>query len=215
MTVLSTDSAIQRLAGRVAELERRLANTVRTGTVEELDAGAGRVRVRYGDEAVTAPVPWLAEAAGETRDWRPPDPGEQVLLVSPMGEMGLAIAVPAVYRDSFPAPGADAEKNIRVYGDKAELSYDSKAHALSAVLPSGGTLRIEAPGGAAVEGDLEIDGDLTVDGDISATGDISADGDVSDRNGSMQEMRTTYNAHVHGVAPGPVTPPVAPNSRME
>lgn len=202
MTALATDSALERLATRVAELERRLANMIRTGTVEDLDAGAGRVRVRYGDEAVTAPIPWLAEAAGETRDWRPPDPGEQVLLVSPSGEMGLAIALPAVYRDRFPAPASDARESVRVHGDDARFSYDAGAHVLTVALPSGGSLRIEAPDGAV------LDGDLAVDGKIAATGD------VSDGRGSMQKMRTTYNAHVHGVAPGPVTPAIAPNSRM-
>ena len=47
---------------------------------------------------------------------------------------------------------------------------------------------------------------------VEAAGEISSDDAVSDPNGSMQEMRGTYNTHTHGVPPSPVTP--VPNQRM-
>lgn len=40
-------------------------------------------------------------------------------------------------------------------------------------------------------------------GNVHVTGNITCDGNVSDLNGSMQEMRDTYNTHTHGAGPPP------------
>lgn len=45
---------------------------------------------------------------------------------------------------------------------------------------------------------VECTGDFSADGNISSGADISAAGNVSDANGSMQEMRDTYNVHGAG-----------------
>lgn len=215
----------------LGELARRAANIVRAGTVAEIDLAAARVRARYGDSPDGGPVltgwlPWISLAAGEDRDWRPPSIGEQVILLAPFGELSAGFALAGIYLQGFPAPEASGAKRATLYRDGARIEYDSETHALSAVLPDGGKASISAPGGLFVAGDTEIDGDLDVDGDLSVTGDISAGGDisadgsvsakqdVSDKLGSMAEMRRAYNAHVHGVAPGFVTPPIAPTSRM-
>lgn len=212
----------------LGEVARRLANVVRAGTVAETDLGEARARVQYGEGPDGSPVltgwlPWIAHA-GEDRAWRPPSVGEQVVLLAPYGELSAAWILPGAYRDEFPAPESSGAKSVTAYRDGAIVSYDAEAHELSATLPAGGTASIAAPGGIAVTGDTEIDGDLEVDGDITATGDISAaknvsaDGDVtagknvSDRLGSMQQMRTTFNLHTHGVPPAVVVPP--PNQRM-
>ena len=209
----------------VAELARRLANVVRAGTVAEVDPGGVRARVRYAADPAGSPVlsgwlRWIGHAAGADRGWRPPSVGEQVLLLAPYGELSAGWILPGAYSDAFPAPDASGAKHVLAYRDGARIQYDSEAHALSAVLPEGATAALNAPGGITLTGNVTIDGDLAVRGDASATGDIDADGsveagaNVSDRHGSIQSMRTTYDAHVHGVAPGPVTPPVAPTSRM-
>ena len=209
----------------LGDAARRLANAIRPGTVAETDLKAARVRVRYGTApdgtpALTAWLPWLGAAAGQDRDWRPPSPGEQVVLLAPYGELAAAFVLPGAYTGKFPAPESAGSKRATLYRDGALVEYDSEAHALKAVLPAGGTVSLEAPGGVAVKGDTEIEGGVTIDGDLSVTGTIkagkaiSSKAGVSDKSGSMQEMRDTYNVHVHGVAPGPVTPPPAPASRM-
>ena len=217
----------------LGEVARRLANVVRAGTVAETDLGEARARVQYGEgpdgPVLTGWLPWIAHA-GEDRAWRPPSVGEQVVLLAPYGELSAAWILPGAYRDEFPAPESSGAKSATAYRDGAIVCYDAEAHELSATLPDGGTASITAPGGLAVTGDTEIDGDVEIDGDLEVTGEISAtkdisagknisaDGDVtagknvSDRLGSMQQMRTTFNLHTHGVPPGVVVPP--PNQRM-
>ncbi len=212
----------------LGEVARRLANVVRAGTVAETDLPAARARVRYADGPDGGPVltgwlPWIAPA-GEDRAWRPPSVGEQVVLLAPYGELSAAWILPGAYRDEFPAPESSGAKSAIAYRDGAIVSYDAEAHELSATLPDGGTASITAPGGLAIDGDTEIDGDVEIDGDLDVTGDISAGKnvsaggnisagkDVSDKLGSMQRMRTTFNAHTHGVPPAVVVPP--PNQRM-
>ncbi len=51
---------------------------------------------------------------------------------------------------------------------------------------------------------LRVDAPLAeMTGDLHVMGSITCDHDVSDANGSMQEMRDTYNAHQHGTSPTP------------
>lgn len=210
----------------LGDAARRLANMIRPGTVAETDLAAARARVRYGESpdgapALTAWLPWLAPAAGEDRDWRPPSIGEQVVLLAPYGELAAAFVLPGAYRDKFPAPGDSGAKRATRYRDGAIIEYDSMSHALKAVLPDGGTASIAAPGGLSVTGDTEIagdvtiagavtiDGSLTVTGDITSQGDISApQGPVSDASGSMREMRGVFNKHKHLVVHGAIGPPI-------
>ena len=53
------------------------------------------------------------------------------------------------------------------------------------------------------EDGTHITGDLFVDGNIESTQDINADGQVQDHKGTMQQIRDTYNGHVHGSSSGP------------
>lgn len=45
--------------------------------------------------------------------------------------------------------------------------------------------------------ETEITGNLTVGGNVSTAGNSTSAGQVSDLNGTMQEIRTTYNGHKH------------------
>lgn len=201
------------LARRVADLERRLANTVRFGTVASAAAKPPRITVRYGEDAVTAPIRWVA-AAGKDRAWRLPSEGEQVVLLCPGGELAMAVALPGVYRDMFPAPVASEATHAMAYRDGAILSYDAEAHELEAVLPAGGSAAIAAPDGVAITGDVTIDGALSATGSISSDEDLSAAGNVSDSRSSMQAMRDVYNPHTHLLPGTPPTPSPAPTQKM-
>ena len=90
-----------------------------------------------------------------------------------------------------PAPADAATVHRMVYADGAVIEYDRAAHALRALLPGGGTARIEAPGG------VTIVGDVTVTGRIDAAGDVTAGGGVS-----LLEHRHT-NVQTGGGLSGP------------
>lgn len=213
---------------RLAELERRLANVIRPGVITEVDYRSELVRVKYGEEAraVTAWVPWLTTRAGGDREWWAPEVDEQVVLLSPSGELANAVALTAIYSTDRPAPSDDPDKHLVRYSDGAEIEYDRANHLLRAVLPQGGAAEISAPDGVTVTGEVMVTGDLTIQGavdasgnieggaNITAVGNVEADGNVQDSSSTMQQMRTTYNTHTHGVAPGPVTPPTSPTHRM-
>lgn len=207
----------------LGEVARRLMNVIRPGTIAETDLPGARARVQYASgpdgPVLSGWLPWIA-IAGRDRAWRPPSAGEQVLILSPCGELSAGWILAGAYRDDFPAPDASEAKHAMAYRDGAIVSYDAEAHELSAVLPEGGTASIAAPGGLSVTGDTSVDGNLSVDGNITATGDITATGgiaaggDVSDSLGSMAEMRTTYNGHTHLLPGTPPSPSPAPTQKM-
>lgn len=207
----------------LGEVARRLMNVVRPGTIAETDLPNARARVQYASgpdgPVLSGWLPWMA-AAGENRDWRPPSIGEQVLILSPCGELSAGWILAGAYRDEFPAPDSSAAKRVTTYRDGAIVSYDSEAHQLSAVLPEGGAASIAAPEGVTITGDVTITGavgitgDVTITGNGSASGDLSARGAVSDPLGSMQEMRGVYNSHTHLLPGAPPSPSPAPTEQM-
>lgn len=205
------------------DIERRLANLIRIGVVEELDTSAARVRVRIG-ELLTAAIPWLTHRAGADRSWWAPEPGEQVVVLSPSGELAQAVVLPALYRSSAPAPADAATVHRVVYEDGTTIEYDRAAHKLK----------------ATVVGDVEVtaDGDVTIDAGGNATvnagntatvsagskvvvsapqicvgSDSSADPVVrqSDLQAAIDALILRHDTHTHPTAaPGPPSVPTVP-----
>lgn len=155
---------------RVAELERKLASMLLWGTVAEVDLADPRVKVRYGEGAVSGWVPWMAVAAGNPAAFNAPVVGEQCALLSPSGVIGSGWAQRGFYCTAFPAPDSAAGIDTRAYADGATISYDPAAHELAAVLPDGGKASVAAPGGLAVAGDVTIAGALEISGDLAVQG---------------------------------------------
>ncbi len=99
----------------IAELHRRLANLVRVGQVAAIDyAGVvPKVRVAIG-ALTTAWLPLLCMRAGVDTSWWPVDVDEQVLVLSPSGDL------PQV---NFPSSGnQDVQCHTYQYG--AAFTYD-------------------------------------------------------------------------------------------
>ena len=200
----------------VAELRRRLANVVRLGVVAETDYAAGRLRVRYGDDETGAPaltgwLPWLAARAGGDRTWRAPEIGEQVVLLSPGGDLALALVAPALYSDDRPAPAASADVASTIAADGARAEYDRAAHRLRHVAHDGAVLEYDAaahrlsaalPSGATAS--IVADGGVSITGDVSVTGDVTATGEITDHRSSLERVREIYDGHLHpaGTPPG-------------
>jgi phage baseplate assembly protein V len=172
-----------------ADTQRLIGDLAREGVVVSADPATGTARVKYADDLTTGDIPWLASRAGLTRTWSPPAIGEQVMVLAPEADTARGVIIGSLSSDAHPHPANDGS-TITEYGDGARIGYDPASHALTALLPPGATVRIDADGG------LSLKGDVTVDGDIRATGTITADTDVV---GAGKSLRN----HVHlGVQAG-------------
>ncbi|WP_265031290.1 MULTISPECIES: phage baseplate assembly protein V [unclassified Wolbachia] len=113
----------------IAELNRRLANIMRIGLVKEVDYEKARVRVKIG-EFITDWLPWVTARAGEDRSWFAPNIDEQVIVLSPFGELSLGVVLPAIYQEKYPPPENKKEINSAKFQDGTKLSYDKDKHHL-------------------------------------------------------------------------------------
>jgi len=122
---------------RIGELERRLSNTIRPGTVLEADYAKARLRVTMGDNT-SAWLPWLTSRAGQDRTWHAPEVGEQVIVMAPGGELSAGYVMPGgIYKNNYPANGNKAEISRTTYKDGAILEYDRENHTHLLQLPEG------------------------------------------------------------------------------
>ncbi len=117
----------------LTDIARRLANIIRVGVISEVDFAAARVRVTSGS-LLTAPLPWLTDRAGSDRSWWAPSVGEQVLVLSPSGELAQGVVLPGIYQTSKPAPAASGDMHRTVYQDGSVVEYDNGAHQLRATV---------------------------------------------------------------------------------
>lgn len=180
----------------LADLARLIENIVRFGTIAEVQMQPPRVKVKSGN-ITTAWLPWLNLRAGADREWDPPTEGEQVVLLSPSGNLTQGVALTGLFSDLIPANGNRAGLHRRTYRDGAVIEYDSIAHRLRAILPEGGVTDLTSPGGINIVGAINHQGDYTQQGNQNVTGTITASEDVVAADISLRLHRTK------GVTPGP------------
>ena len=176
----------------VSELHRRLANMIMLGKVVDVsfETSIPRVKVAIGDLQTTW-LPMLVQRAGNDVSFWSLEKGEQVLVLSPSGELTQGVVLGSINQKERPAIADHADVHRTQYGDGTVIEYDRKAHCLKAVLPSGGKAELVAKGG------------LTVTGDVKVIGNIVSTKDVIDHTRSMKEDRAIYNQHTHsGVLSG-------------
>jgi phage baseplate assembly protein V len=171
----------------VSELHRRLANMFLLGKVIDVsyETSIPRVKVAIGDLTTTW-LPMLVQRAGNDVSFWSLEKGEQVLVLSPSGELTQGVVLGSINQKDHPAIAQSADVHRTQYGDGAVIEYDRKAHCLKAVLPSGATAELVADGG------------LTVTGDVKVIGNIVSTKDITDHTRSMKEDRDIYNQHTHG-----------------
>jgi phage baseplate assembly protein V len=172
------------MAGMLDDALRILANLIRYGTVATVDVDIQRVTIKTGG-VTTKPLPWITPRAGRVRIWNPPSIGEQVMVVSPNGDLAAGVAMPALFSNALPKPDdANADNVVMAFGDGAVLLYDMATHLLKASLPAGGRVEAIAPDGFKLTGDVDIAGKLhvseavTFDSTLHADSDITTDADV-------------------------------------
>lgn len=110
---------IARLFARVADLERRMANMMRAGPVEEVDAAKGLCRLRVGgtDDKphLSAWIPY-AQKSGQLKAHIPPSKGQPMLMLSPNGDPKQARAVADSWSDANPSPNKSGDENTVTFG---------------------------------------------------------------------------------------------------
>ena len=161
----------------LAALSRLLENLIRFGVIAAVQMEPPRVQVTTG-KLTTAWLPWLALRAGADRDWDPPTIGEQVILLSPSGQLANGVVVTGVFSDHIPANGNREGLHRRTYADGTVIEYDSVAHHLNATLADGGTTNLISTGGINLVGDITHKGDYIQTGNQTVTGRIDVSEDV-------------------------------------
>lgn len=191
-------------AFEITELNRRLANLILIGKVVEVNAQGAipLAKVQVGD-LKTAWLPMLVQRAGADQSGWLLEADEQVLVLSPSGEIDQGVVLGSLNQNNTPSPAKRSSIHQHNYSDGAVISYDRDAHALNADLPEGATVTLTAKGGLTFTGDLTLTGSMDMTGDLSVTGNISATSDITDKTRSMQADRLIYNTHKHtGVLSG-------------
>jgi len=113
-------SEFVKLAHRVADLERRMRGICRFGTVGEVDPAAGTVRLKLGEGAdgapyLSAPIPY-AQTAGAVSFHNPPSVGQQMMAVSPDGDLRQAVAQPMGFSEAQGSPGSAGDTHVMTFG---------------------------------------------------------------------------------------------------
>ncbi|EIZ77776.1 putative baseplate assembly protein V (gpv) [Novosphingobium sp. Rr 2-17] len=158
---------------RSSDPEQLTGEVIQLGTVASVDHGAATCTVEIGD-LVTGDLPWLAARAGNVRIWSSPSIGEQCAVLCPEGDLANGLVLLGVWSDANPAPSDDPNVVLIEFPDGAVLSYNHATHALSAVLPAGGTGTIDAPGGLTINGPVTINDDVFLKGTLTASEDVIA-----------------------------------------
>ena len=177
MSIDPTGDLLERIAlltAEVADIKRRLRNKVRTGVVKDLDAARGLVRVKLNDdedgEFLTGWIPWT-ERAGAIKSWLPPQPGEQVMVVSESGDLTDAWCTHGGFSNANPAPhdrGGEAKWQV---GDASILIRDGMIEITVA-----GSRVVITPDEIVTYGPTRLD-----DGNepVHRVGDVDSDGDTA------------------------------------
>lgn len=190
---------------QIADLKRRLDNLLRVGTIAEVKKGFCRVKT---GGLLTDWRPYFTHSAGKARtSWRP-SLNEQVMLLSPSGDLACAYVLPALNSDEFDVPDDHPERNHTVYSDGAVIEYDPETSALkatgvkTALVKASEQVTVDCPnctftGNVLIKKKLtvkegsDIDGEIKHQGKLTNTGGVSIDG-------------IEFGTHKHpGVASGP------------
>jgi phage baseplate assembly protein V len=125
----------------ISELQRKLANIIRIGIIKEIDYEKARVKVKIG-EILTDWLPWITSRAGEDKTWSPLSIGEQVVVLSPLGELSLGMVLPAIYQQKYPFPECRETAHTFEFQDGSKVSYDKKDHHLEITVADKITLKV-------------------------------------------------------------------------
>lgn len=130
-----------------ADQANRIANLIRFGLVADVDLAASpaHVRVEIEEGWLSDWLPVFQLAAGRFMTWSAPVVGEQVILLSPSGEMAAGAALRGLPFDGFSAPSAEELQTVLAsWDDGMSDIYDAASQTRTVTLPEGGKLHLVA-----------------------------------------------------------------------
>lgn len=157
----------------LSDLAKRLSNIIRIGTIFEINVQTAKARVKIG-ELETDFLPWANANSGNNNSWNPPEIDEQVIILSPSGDLSQAVILPSLYKNN----ASDSDQNIKsiTYQDGSKISFNVSSGTLDLDLK--GDVAIKVVGNANIEGDnINITGssNITLDGNVDL-GDTGGQG---------------------------------------
>ena len=152
----------------LSNLAKRLSNIIRIGTIFEINVQTAKARVKIG-ELETDFLPWANSNSGSNNSWNPPEIDEQVIILSPSGDLSQAVILPSLYKNN----ASNSDQNIKsiTYQDGSKISFNVSSGALDLDLK--GDVTIKVVGNANIEGDnINITGssNITLDGNVDLGG---------------------------------------------
>jgi phage baseplate assembly protein V len=152
----------------LSDLAKRLSNIIRIGTIFEINHQTAKARVKIG-ELETDFLPWANSNSGSNNSWNPPEIDEQVIILSPSGDLSQAVILPSLYKNN----ASNSDQNIKsiTYQDGSKISFNVSSGALDLDLK--GDVTIKVVGNANIEGDnINITGssNITLDGNVDLGG---------------------------------------------
>lgn len=112
--------------GELAEHRRLMTNMVRPGKLKSYDAKAALGIADVGFE--TRPLKWFEHASsGGITSWRPPAPGQHVMMLSPGGEPGNGLLLPYGYTTDNPSPSSDPKEHVVAKHGDVRLAHTDKS----------------------------------------------------------------------------------------
>lgn len=169
----------------IAELNRRLDNLLRIGTVTEVAGGLCRVQT---GELLTDWRPYFTHRAGASRTSWKPSKDEQVMLLSPGGDIASAYVLPALNSEAFDVPSDHPDNHYTVYPDGAVIEYNPDTSALTvtgikkAEISASEQVTVTCPNSKFI-GNLEVTKKLKVSEGAEITGAIDHNGKLTNQGG--------------------------------
>ncbi len=171
----------------IADLRRRLSNLLRIGCVSAVNYKEAVARVKIGDLETTW-LPWLLRD-GDDKSWHGVDLNEQVLVLSPCGDLNQGLILPSVYKEPI-----SANPNLLLwhFKDGSVLSFNR----------STGDLNAQITGNASIISQKSITAEAKVSAIIKSP-QITLDGEVKITKSLtiLQNLTTSGSVNLSGNTP--------------
>lgn len=168
----------------IADLRRRLSNLLRIGTISAVSYKEAVARVKIGDLETTW-LPWLLRD-GDDKAWHGVDLNEQVLVLSPCGDLNQGLILSSVYKEPI---SDDGNLLLWRFKDGSIISFNRSSGELSAqitgnaAIVSQKSITADAKVSAVIkspkiilDGDVEITKSLTIAQNLTTSGTVSLSG---------------------------------------